>query len=107
MISESAWVGGFCRLYSLLLYGYPSEFRREFGRPMAQLVRDRCRDVARGGQLGFFRFAAQVLGDWLRTTVRERVAEAWSAGLAFNTVAWPKSPRTTRTHWPSFRSMAG
>ncbi len=32
---------------------------------------------------------------------------AWSAGESLKTVAVEKSPCTTRTHWPSFRSMAG
>ncbi len=32
---------------------------------------------------------------------------AWSAGCSLNTVAVAKSPCSTRTHWPSFRSMAG
>ena len=31
----------------------------------------------------------------------------WSAGLSLNTVAVAKSPCSTRTHCPSFRSMAG
>jgi signal peptidase I len=78
MISQSAWIGGFCRLYSLLLYGYPAEFRRDYGRSMEQLVRDRCREASGGGR--FVRFAAHVMGDWLRTSVRERAAAVWSAG---------------------------
>ena len=32
---------------------------------------------------------------------------AWSAGEVLNTVAVSRSPCSTRTHWPSFRSMAG
>jgi signal peptidase I len=48
---------------------------------MEQLFRDRCRDLARRpGRLALLRFAAHVMGDWLRTTVRERAAAFWQAG---------------------------
>jgi signal peptidase I len=81
MTSESNPMGGFCRLYSVLLYAYPPEFRRQYGRPMEQLLRDRCRDLARrSGGLTLLRFTGQVMADWLRTTVRERAAAVWSAG---------------------------
>ena len=80
MTSEINPMGGFCRIYSVLLYAYPAEFRRQYGRPMEQLFRDRCRDVARRpGGLTLLRFAGQVMADWLRTTIRERAA-AWPAG---------------------------
>jgi signal peptidase I len=83
MTSESDLIGGFCRLYSLLLYAYPADFRRQFGHPMKQLFRDRCREVARSsGRLQLLRFAAQVASDWLQTTVRERAATVWNAGRA-------------------------
>src|SRR4051794_33593314 len=81
MTQDSNWLGGFCRLYSVLLYAYPAEFRRQYGRPMEQLFRDRCRDMARRpGKLAVIRFAAQVVADWLRTTVRERAAAVWTEG---------------------------
>jgi signal peptidase I len=81
MTSESASIDNFRRLYSVLLYAYPSEFRRQYGGPMEQLFRDRCRDLAqRPGRLTLLRFAIHVMGDWLRTTVRERAAAVWSAG---------------------------
>jgi signal peptidase I len=65
-----------CRLYSILLYAYPAEFRREYGRPMQQLFRDRCRDVARrGSPLATLRFAAHVFSDWLHTAAKERAAK--------------------------------
>jgi len=83
MTSESTFAGGFCRLYSMLLYAYPAEFRREYGGPMEQFVRDRCRDFRRApGRLKLFRFAVHVLADWFRTTVRERAAAVWNAGRA-------------------------
>jgi signal peptidase I len=63
----------FCRLYAVLLYGYPAEFRREYGGPMQQLFRDRCREVARGSDaFESLRFALHVISDWLRTVVKER-----------------------------------
>ena len=75
MTPESPWIGGFCRLYSMLLYAYPPEFRREFGRPMQQTFRDRCREIAhRPGPLSLVRFAAHVISDWVRTSLRERAA---------------------------------
>jgi signal peptidase I len=81
MTCESLLLGGCCRLYSVLLYAYPPEFRRQYARPMEQLFRDRCRDLARGsGRLTLFRFALHVAADWLRTSLRERLAEVWSAG---------------------------
>ena len=36
----------FCRLYLVMLYAYPREFRMQFGGEMQQLFRDRCRQVA-------------------------------------------------------------
>ena len=92
MTSESYPMSGFCRLYSVLLHAYPAEFRRLYGRPMEQLLRDRCRDLARGpGGLTLLRFAGQVMSDWLRTTIRERAA-VWSAS--------PKpAKRSSVTEW--------
>jgi signal peptidase I len=78
---NSYLIAGFCRFYSVLLYAYPSEFRRHYARPMEQVFRDRCRDVVRNpGGLAVLRFAASVMADWLGTTVRERAASLWSAG---------------------------
>jgi signal peptidase I len=80
MTSESSLIGGFCRLYSVLLYAYPPEFRRQFRRPMEQVFRDRCREAARArGLWRMLRFAAQIISDWLRTTVQERASAAVSA----------------------------
>ena len=33
----------FCRVYMVMLYAYPREFRLQFGGEMQQLFRDRCR----------------------------------------------------------------
>lgn len=81
MSSESNWVDAMCRVYAVLLWGYPAEFRRAYGGPMQQVFRDRCREVARRRDAyNALRFAIQVAGDWARTTVVERAAEFWSAG---------------------------
>src|SRR3954466_10213519 len=93
MTSESPLVGSFCRLYSVLLYAYPPGFRREFGRPMQQLFRDRCRELAGSpGRLPLLQFAAQTAADWFRTSVRERASAIWSAGR-------PQSRRSSVTEW--------
>jgi len=71
----------FRRLYSMMLYAYPADFRREFAAPMNQLFRDQCRDAARtAGVLHILRFVTLVMTDWMRTSVRERAAEFWTAG---------------------------
>jgi signal peptidase I len=93
MTPDSNWLGSFCRLYSVLLYAYPAEFRREYRRPMEQLFRDRCRDVVRGaGPLKLLRFAAHTVKDWLGTAVRERTASVRKA------VGKP-APRSSVTEW--------
>ena len=92
MMSE-LMIGNFCRLYSVLLYAYPADFRREFGRPMQQLFRDRCRDLARTrDRLPLFQFALQTIADWCRTTVYERASAIWSAGR-------PHGRRSSVTEW--------
>ena len=48
------------RLYGLLLFAYPAEFRREFGKEMRQVFRDCYRAEARARSLPSF---------WLRTLV--------------------------------------
>ena len=86
-------MAGFCRLYSMMLYAYPAEFRREYAGPMKQLFRDQCRDVARTtGALQILRFVMLVMTDWMRTTVRQRAAEFWNAGRE-------KRRRSSVTEW--------
>jgi signal peptidase I len=81
MTSESGIAGGFCRIYSLLVLAYPREFRRDYRRPMEQLFRDRCRDLARaGGSRPMVLFALRTLADWFRTAIREHASALWSAG---------------------------
>ncbi len=81
MTSASSLADRLCRIYSVLLYAYPGEFRRQYGAPMEQLLRDRCRDLAPGtGHLTLLKFAVDVMADWVRTTVREQGSALWSAG---------------------------
>src|ERR1039458_9440535 len=47
MTPQSDMIGSFCRIYSVLLYAYPREFRLQYGAAMQQVFRDRCRDLAR------------------------------------------------------------
>jgi hypothetical protein len=61
-----------CRMYGVLLYAYPRDFRRRYGREMAQVFGDRCRRVAETqGLRGLVRFGAGAAADWLITTIRE------------------------------------
>jgi signal peptidase I len=72
---QAVLVRWFCRLYVLLLYAYPREFRLQFGGDMQQLFRDRCRQTARmPGRSRWLRFALQSAVDWLATTLRERTS---------------------------------
>jgi signal peptidase I len=66
-----------CRLYSVLLYAYPADFRRQYGPSMQQLFRDRCRDFVRGtGSAGPLGFVFGMLADWLRSVIQERAETA-------------------------------
>jgi signal peptidase I len=70
---QSALVRWFCRVYLVLLYAYPREFRLQFGGEMQQVFRDRCRDVARTpGRLRWLRFALRNAADWFLSTIQER-----------------------------------
>lgn len=70
----------FCHLYGMLLYTYPADFRRQYAEEMAQLVRDRCRDlVETRGVHGLLRFAAQLAADWLTTAAKERMCSMWTS----------------------------
>jgi signal peptidase I len=93
MTSQSDVAGMFCRIYSVLLYAYPRDFRVQYGVAMQQLFRDRCRDIVRvPGRLPMLRFAIHFIADWVSSTFRERVAEIWSAGRK-------QTPRAFVTEW--------
>jgi signal peptidase I len=71
----------FCRLYSMMLYAYPADFRREYALPMQQVFRDRCREIGRRtGSLQILRFTMLVITDWMSTSLRERASGFWTAG---------------------------
>ena len=92
-MSQAAVIGGVCRLYSMLLYAYPRDFRREYGAAMRQVFRDRCRDLARtASPWGMLRFAAHVAADFVTTTVRERATSFWTTGRT-------PAPRGVVTEW--------
>jgi signal peptidase I len=93
MTPQTGPIGTFCRLYSVLLYAYPRDFRRQYGAAMQQVFRDRCRDVARTpGSLPMLRCAFHLAADWLASTVRENATAVWSAGRK-------SMPRSFVTEW--------
>lgn len=60
------------RVYRLLLYLYPAEYRRAYGVLMAQAFDDLCADtLRRNGTLGLFGLWLHVLADLLTTVVVE------------------------------------
>src|SRR5262249_27651073 len=70
----------FSRIYDLLLYAYPRDFRSRYGTEMRQTFHYQFRDSARlhGSALPlcfFFRTA----WDWLATAIRERALALWPA----------------------------
>jgi signal peptidase I len=65
----------------MLLYAYPRNFRRDYGRHMQQAFRDRCRELAgTSGLSKVLRFVAFLLSDWLVSAIREHASAIWSAG---------------------------
>lgn len=64
----------FCRIYHVLLYVYPREFRARFGAEMRQVFRDRCRAAARASGKPPLRFFLAMLKDWLVSAGNERTA---------------------------------
>lgn len=61
------------RVYAALLAAYPSEFRREYGREMALLFADRCRDEAARGRASLLRFWREALLDLALSAPRQRL----------------------------------
>lgn len=71
------------RLYTLLLAAYPSTFRQEYGAQMAQVFRDRCREVARyHSGVGLFRLWKETLSDLIRTATTEHLENLWKGKTA-------------------------
>ncbi len=72
------------RVYAALLAAYPSEFRREYGREMALVFADRCREGgARGASLRVWR---EALCDLARAATREHVERLRRGGGMMKTV---------------------
>jgi hypothetical protein len=70
------------RIYNLLLYAYPASFRREYGRPMAQLFRDEARDTLQGsGTAGLIGLWFLTLFDLLKTAIAEHIWEVFHMPL--------------------------
>ncbi len=63
-----------CRIYSLMLYSYPREFRLRYGVEMQQFFHDRCRELVRerAGVGAWLRFGLRSVADWIVSIVRER-----------------------------------
>lgn len=60
------------RIYSLLLYLYPTSFRRQFGRDMAQLFRDETRQTLREcGLIGLASLWLTIIVDLNKTVLAE------------------------------------
>ncbi len=69
------------RLYAVMLYAYPKQFRLEYGCEMKRLFQDCCRDAGRAGNWRtVLRFGARSAADWLTTAPAERIREVWAAG---------------------------
>jgi len=93
MTPQPDLIGNLCRIYSVFLYAYPRDFRRQYGHDMQQVFRDRCRDLLRTpGCWRLIRFAIHLAWDWLATAVRESAAAIWSAGRK-------QTPRGFVTEW--------
>jgi signal peptidase I len=79
---EAVMVRCFCRLYLVMLYAYPRDFRQQFGGEMLQLFRDRCRQVTRSaGKLRWIRFVSQSATDWFSTMMAEQTEAVRRVGL--------------------------
>jgi hypothetical protein len=64
------------RIYRLLLYAYPAPFRRDYGRPMAQLFRDEARDaIHENGPAGLLGLWFFTLFDLIKSTLTEHIWE--------------------------------
>jgi hypothetical protein len=63
------------RVYRVLLYAYPNEFRRTYGVDMARVFDDRARELlVSHRRWTLASFVVYVVRDWIETVVRERLA---------------------------------
>ncbi len=73
MTNDSVLLRCLSRIYSVMLYAWPREFRLAYGGEIKQVFRDRCRRVERTRLL---HFAMMTGADWMSTTFREHLAAA-------------------------------
>ena len=59
------------RVYALLLFAYPAEFRREYGSQMTQVFRDSHRDRRKAGKLGLLTLWLNTLADLIQSASNE------------------------------------
>lgn len=77
---QSILVRCLSRIYSVMIYAYPREFRLEFGGEMQQVFRDRCAYLTRtSGLAKTLHFAILSATDWAKTTFTERFAATRTA----------------------------
>lgn len=63
------------KIYAILLYAYPREFRSRFGAEMQQIFRDRCEAaLTHPRPAPLLRFVCATLRDWLLSSIKERLA---------------------------------
>jgi hypothetical protein len=70
------------RLYGLLLFAYPPQFRRRFGNEMLQVFRDCCR--AHASRRALLSFWLRTLADLLLTVAHERTDRSEREGIFMN-----------------------
>lgn len=88
------------RALSVLLVLYPKDFRREYARPVAQLIRDQRRDLGEAAVTARARFWLSVVADIARSAGAEH-----AAGLR---AAWRhKAPHRRRVWLGRIRVMLG
>ena len=74
----STFVNASERVYRILLCGYPTGFRRRFGKEMFQVFRANCREAHRAtGNSGVLRLWPPILWDWILTAAREQISNIW------------------------------
>ena len=84
------------RIYRVLLYTYPREFRLEYGGEMERLFRDQCGNAAHSGDpLKMIHFVVGSGTDWMSTSMSERAA---SVRAAVST-ARKAAPRGFASEW--------
>src|SRR5208282_2378751 len=75
MTREPVSTAVLCRVYSILLYFYPREFRRRFGAEMRQTFRDRWQAVSVTPRLApRTAFFFSMMKDWILSCTEERMA---------------------------------